>query len=143
MLLFLSDGIVTWVRGSFFSGIDRILGLCFGSARGLLLVCLFYWGLVFLAPASQSTAFVEGAVTLPFVGQTTDTLKEWIESHVDVPHWVATFQSHLSPVFEKTLGNEKDRQLAQIVDAVAPQTLAAPAEPVSSTSPEAPSQPPA
>jgi membrane protein required for colicin V production len=70
IVLIILSIISTWlgsmVRDSVLSGIDRTLGLAFGLARGVVIVCLLYIGLsIFLQP-SEWPAGISNARLLPY-----------------------------------------------------------------------------
>ncbi|MCW8308321.1 CvpA family protein [Acidiphilium sp. PA] len=66
ILSIISTWLGSMVRDSVLSGIDRTLGLAFGLARGVVIVCLLYIGLsIFLQPSEWPTG-ITNARLLPY-----------------------------------------------------------------------------
>ncbi|MGE0717273.1 MAG: CvpA family protein [Alphaproteobacteria bacterium] len=74
ILSLITHAIARSVRGSALSAVDRSLGLLFGIARGALLVCLAYLGLVWAMPAEEHPRAVREARALPLVQRGADWL---------------------------------------------------------------------
>jgi len=75
VLSILTGGISRRVRGSSLSALDRTLGLIFGFARGILVVCIGYIGLTFVLPRDGTQPrWLSESRTLPLVAAATDSL---------------------------------------------------------------------
>ncbi|SIR05031.1 MULTISPECIES: CvpA family protein [Acidiphilium] len=66
ILSILSAWLGSMMRDSVLSGIDRTLGLAFGLARGVVIVCLLYKGLSMFLPPSEWPAGISNARLLPY-----------------------------------------------------------------------------
>ena len=78
LLSLLASGIAGAIRGSALGGLDRMLGLAFGLARGALLVCAAYIVVGMGIPVDQWPAPVLGARSLPIVYDGAS----WMAGHV-------------------------------------------------------------
>lgn len=63
------------VKASSLSAIDRTLGLIFGLARGLVLVCLAYIALSWAVPEASQPDWIAQAKTRPFLANGADALR--------------------------------------------------------------------
>jgi membrane protein required for colicin V production len=59
--------IVSRVKDSAFSGLDRFFGLAFGLVRGAFLLCLAYLAFSLIVPRDDYPDWLKGARTLPFL----------------------------------------------------------------------------
>ena len=62
------------IRSSQLSAVDRALGLCFGAARGVLLVCLANIALTYFVPKDNRPAWIAEAKTIGLLDQGADQL---------------------------------------------------------------------
>lgn len=100
LLLFLSDGLVSWVQGSFLRGVDHVLGFAFGAARGLLLVFLFYWGFSFFLSNPQISQFSQDAVSATWIDRQVVGLKEDLQQRVIIQGLLARLKEKVGPLLE-------------------------------------------
>lgn len=80
-LAFLSRRIANMVRSSAIGPLDRILGLAFGVARGLVIVGLAYIGFVQYVPAHDHPASFTHARTLPLMQRTAEVLRSLVPDY--------------------------------------------------------------
>ena len=85
-LTFLSRRFANSVRSSAIGPLDRILGLAFGVARGLVIVGLAYIGFVHYVPAHDHPVAFTHARSLPLMERTADALRSLVPdySHGDL-----------------------------------------------------------
>lgn len=62
------------IRSSQLSAVDRALGLCFGAARGVLLVCIANIALTYFVPKDNRPAWIADAKTIGLLDQGADQL---------------------------------------------------------------------
>jgi membrane protein required for colicin V production len=55
------------IPGGMLGTIDRVVGLAFGAARGAVVVCVAYLGLVVLIAPEDQPEWVKDALILPYV----------------------------------------------------------------------------
>ncbi len=74
-LAYLSRWISGRVKSSVVGGVDRLLGLAFGAARGLVIVALAYLAFAALVPSKSHPAALTQARLFPLIRDTSDVLR--------------------------------------------------------------------
>ncbi|MBM3568426.1 MAG: CvpA family protein [Alphaproteobacteria bacterium] len=74
--------VVSRVAQSALGPLDRSLGFVFGLVRGVLIVCVAYLGLAWLAPAKDHPEVVQKARLRPFVADTTAVIVKLLPDHI-------------------------------------------------------------
>ena len=77
-LAFLSRRIANSVRSSAIGPLDRVLGIAFGVARGLVIVGLAYIGFTYYVPLHDHPAALSHARTLPLMQRTAAVLRSLV-----------------------------------------------------------------
>ena|SRR6202046_4824971 len=80
-LAFLSRRISKSVKSSALGPLDRVLGVAFGVARGLVTVGLVYIGFVHFVPAHDHPASFTHARTLPLMQKTAEVLRSLVPNY--------------------------------------------------------------
>lgn len=75
VLSLITSAISRRVKASSLSAVDRTLGLIFGLARGVVLVCLAYIALAWALPGKDQPRWIAEARTLPFLESGAERLR--------------------------------------------------------------------
>ena len=67
LLSFVTHGVSKMVKASALNFLDRSLGFLFGLARGAVIVCVAYLGLVWLMPPTEHPAWIRDARSMPLI----------------------------------------------------------------------------
>ncbi len=78
VFILISRFVSSGIKGSILGGLDRSLGLVFGFARGVLLVCLAYLAMSFFYPPHAVPESIKEARLIPWVAQGAFELKRLI-----------------------------------------------------------------
>jgi len=69
VLSFVTRGVSKMVKASALNFLDRSLGFLFGVARGAVIVCVAYLGLVWLMPPGEQPVWIRAAHSMPLIRQ--------------------------------------------------------------------------
>ncbi len=72
------------VKDSALNVLDRSLGFLFGIARGALVVCVLYLGLVFLIPEKEQPEWITSARTMPLIIRGSGMVVQLIPDNTDL-----------------------------------------------------------
>jgi membrane protein required for colicin V production len=73
------------IPGGTLGTIDRLAGLAFGAARGAIVVCAAYLGLVVLVAPEEQPEWVKDALILPYVKDGAALLTRWLPDDFATP----------------------------------------------------------
>ena len=103
VFLLLSDGLVSYVRSTCLSSVDRMLGALFGLARGGLFVCFAFWLGVFFIPQTQINPFIQDALFRPHLESAAAFLKNELADLAITENALHFLQEKFGPFMEKSL----------------------------------------
>ncbi|HQS83500.1 MAG: hypothetical protein B7Y25_01120 [Alphaproteobacteria bacterium 16-39-46] len=103
ILVLLSKGISSQIKGSLLAGLDRSFGFLFGLIRGVVLIILAYLALTFFLNPSMWPQTLTSSRLLPFVEQGSRTLVDMLPD-TDLPNALKRhLPTHISPTPQELL----------------------------------------